>query len=107
MALREFSDERGRQWTVWDVYPALADRRHHNAGPPPGLRERRRFYENRIRSRARMSGGWLAFESRDGERRRLAPIPDVTKGWDCAADHQLQEWLGMAEPAPPPRRLIE
>lgn len=107
MALREFTDDRGRQWTVWDVYPTLVERRHRIAGPPPGVRERRRSYEHRARLGASMSAGWLAFESRDGERRRLAPIPEVAKGWDCAPDPELRMWLDRAEPAPPPRRLIE
>src|SRR5690349_4357733 len=25
MALREFTDDHGRRWTVWDVYPTLAE----------------------------------------------------------------------------------
>src|SRR5690349_5772151 len=73
--LREFTDERGRKWTAWDVFPTLAERRERDAGPPPGVRERRRFVEPRARISARMARGWLAFEAADGERRRLAPIP--------------------------------
>jgi len=108
MALREFTDAQGRQWTVWDVHPTLAERRKHNAGPPPGVRERRRSVEQRVRIRAEMSGGWLAFEARDGERRRLAPIPDAPKGWHMAAENELRTWCAMAKPAPPARgRLIE
>ena len=107
MALREFRDERGREWTVWDVYPTLAERRHRNAGPPPGIRERRRFVERRTRLDARMSGGWLTFESRDGERRRLAPIPAIPGGWEHAPDDQLRAWFALSQAAPPARRLIE
>jgi hypothetical protein len=107
MALREFVDERGREWRVWDVYPSLAERRHRTAGPPPGLRERRRYVETRVRVAPAMSRGWLTFESSDGERRRLTPIPDVPQGWDSANEHDLLEWCAAAQPAPPARRLIE
>ena len=107
MAIREFSDERGRYWMVWDVRPRLAERRKHNAGPSPGMRERRRYVEPRLHLRPSMSQGWLAFESRDGERRRLSPIPELPQGWDAAPQAQLRVWCAMANPAPPPRRLIE
>src|SRR5579872_3727791 len=107
MALREFTDSRGRRWMVWDVFPTLAERRHRNAGPPPGARERRRFYEQRPRISEAMSRGWLTFESSDGERRRLAPIPDAVTGWHNADEDELRTWCAQAEPAPPARRLIE
>lgn len=107
MALRKFMDERGRHWTVWDVYPTLAERRLRNTGPPGGLTERRCFHERRPRIRASLSQGWLSFESRDGERRRLAPIPETPQGWERVSDEELQSWCAKAQPAPPPRRLIE
>lgn len=107
MAFREFVDERGRKWTVWDVHPTLAERRRRNAGPPPGMRERRRFVEQRLHIRANMAHGWLAFEAQDGERRRLAPIPGDSEGWQNASVTQLRTWCARADPAPPARRLIE
>jgi hypothetical protein len=107
MASREFTDGRGRYWTVWDVHPALAERRQRNAGPPPGVRERRRHVEARPHLRVNMSRGWLAFEAQDGERRRLAPIPDMPNGWSNASVDVLRTWCAMAQPAPPARRLIE
>lgn len=107
MAFREFTDERGRQWSVWDVYPRLAERRQRDAGPPPGARERRRYVERRLHLRPSMTKGWLVFESRDGERRRLAPIPEMPAPWNQASVPQLRDWCAMAQPAPPPRRLIE
>ena len=107
MALREFTDRRGRRWTVWDVHPTLAERRRRNAGPPPGIRERRRSVEPRVRIQPSMSLGWLAFEANDGERRRLAPIPDLPLRWFDACDDELRTWCAMAQPAPPTRRLVE
>jgi len=107
MAIREFTDSRGRYWVVWEVHPTLAERRRRNAGPPPGVRERRRFVENRPRISPRMEGGWLAFEASDGERRRLAPVPDTPSDWERASEDQLRTWCALAEPAPPARRLIE
>ena len=105
MASREFEDSRGRRWTVWDVYPMLSERRRHEAGsPPPGMRERRRFVERRLHIRPSMSQGWLAFEERNGERRRLAPIPAE---WAVAPLETLRAWCDAADPAPPPRRLLE
>jgi hypothetical protein len=107
MACREFTDAVGRYWVVWDVYPTLAERRHRNAGPPPGTRDRRRFIERRAHLRHSMTKGWLAFEAADGERRRLAPIPEMPGGWAAATPEQLREWCTVANPAPPARRLIE
>ncbi|HEY2377368.1 MAG TPA: hypothetical protein VGH98_15430 [Gemmatimonadaceae bacterium] len=107
MALREFVDARGRRWTVWDVFPTLAERRVQNAGPPPGLRERRRYVESRTRVSTRMANGWLAFEAQDGERRRLAPVPETPEGWATVSEDCLRAWCETAEAAPPVRRLIE
>ena len=106
MAYREFTDDRGRGWKVWDVYPTLAERRLRAAGPPGG-RERRRLSERRLNVHPDMAHGWLTFESRDGERRRLAPIPKVEGGWSAASESELKAWCAAAAPAPSPRRLIE
>jgi hypothetical protein len=104
MAFREFTDEAGRKWTVWDVFPTFAERRERDAGPPLGVRERRRFAKPRAPISAQMARGWLAFEAADGERRRLAPIPN---GWADGSTEQLRGWCATAEPGPPVRRLIE
>lgn len=92
---------------AWDVYPTLAERRLRNAGPPPGLRERRRHAERRAHVDQSMARGWLVFEAQDGERRRLAPIPEAPNGWDAASEDELRGWCSTAAPAPPVRRLIE
>jgi hypothetical protein len=52
---------------------------------------------------AALSGGWLCFE-RDGEKRRLAPVPEH---WLDASDEELDALCRRSTPAPPTRRLIE
>jgi hypothetical protein len=106
MAYREFTDDRGRLWKAWDVYPTLAERRLRAAGPPRG-RERRRAAQQRPRVQANLERGWLTFESNDGQRRRLAPVPEYAGGWAAAPEDQLRAWCGQAVEAPSPRRLIE
>ena len=90
MAYREFIDAQGRQWTVWDVHPTLtqADRR-------------------RVALGEKMADGWLAFESGDRERRRLAPIPESPGGWQHASDAHLRSWLANAERVSTARRSAE
>jgi hypothetical protein len=91
--LREFDDERGRQWKVWEVHPTIAGRLRKRDVPLP--------------LRPEMAEGWLAFESEDGEHRRLAPIPDVPNGWVNADLGQVRRWCASARPVRRPRRLIE
>ncbi len=77
MALREFTDGGGVRWRVWKVIPLTSTR-----GPENG--------------RISMSGpvaGWLCFE-RDGEKRRLTPVPD---GWEALEEHDLCALLATAE----------
>lgn len=101
MACRDFADDGGRYWVVWDVYPTLAERRQKDAGAPLGTRERRRFRDRRAHPRTNATQGWLAFEAVDGERRRLVPIPEVPGGWDKATPEQLRAWCVMAKQSPP------
>jgi hypothetical protein len=89
MAHREFTDEHGRHWEAWEVFPTLVQ--EHAAeirrlAIAPGLAQ-----------------GWLAFRS-DTERRRIAPIP---AGWSTATEDGLRELLGRAGPISPVRRLVE
>ena len=71
MAYREFTDQAGVHWRVWDTYPGSASN-----------------------VRSVYAAGWLGFES-DAERRRLHPVP---QGWADAPDHQLWEYLRQALP---------
>ena len=105
MAHREFRDERGQLWEVWDVVPERRDRR---SGAERRRRARETFDRRKLRVlSAAVSGdlarGWLVFAS-PLERRRYAPLPDR---WAEASDEQLNVWRSAARPVPLPRRLIE
>jgi hypothetical protein len=84
MALRDFRDEVGREWQVWEVMTTGEDRK--TAGFPLSIPER-----------------WLAFQSRN-DRRRLSPVPE---GWSDCTEAELAELLKRATAAGRGRRLIE
>lgn len=72
MGYREFEDDAGRIWRVWDTRPVSA---------------------NALRSVSpTFAEGWLTFES-DTERRRLAPIPTE---WEAASSDLMVNWCGRA-----------
>jgi hypothetical protein len=71
MAYREFTDQAGVLWRVWDTYPSSVSN-----------------------VRSMYAGGWLGFEC-DSERRRLHPVP---ARWADAPDEQLWHWLRQASP---------
>jgi hypothetical protein len=72
VAYREFVDDAGTLWRVWDTYPVAAN----------ALRSVSPSY----------ASGWLTFESYS-ERRRLAPIPPE---WDFASDALMAHWCARA-----------
>jgi len=105
MAHREFRDQRGQLWEVWDVIPERRDRRS-------GLDRRRSPRETFDRRKMRvlsavitgdLAKGWLVFAS-PKERRRYAPLPER---WIEASEAQLNLWCETARPIPVPRRLSE
>ena len=72
MAYREFVDDAGTVWRVWDTHPVAA---------------------NTLRTVSpNYATGWLTFES-DAERRRLAPIPP---DWDMASRALMEHWCARA-----------
>jgi hypothetical protein len=72
MALREFEDQAGRRWAVWDTFPATT------AGLSPEYHD-----------------GWLTFD--DGtERRRLSPVPP---NWEALPLDRLTMLLRVADGA--------
>ena len=76
--LREFTDDDGLAWRVWDVTPSLHDRLSPSAQ----------------QIAVRVPGGWLCFES-SRERRRLTPIPDR---WDTLDENALKQICAEAKP---------
>lgn len=98
MAHREFRDEDGRSWQVWDVIPTLSLARAADEdaqGPPGDGPERRRSSRAATSSVAtEMRHGWLAFQCPD-EARRLAPIP---AGWADLTDGELAVLMRSATP---------
>jgi hypothetical protein len=105
MAHREFQDERGYDWEVWDVIPERRDRRR-------GVERRQHARETFDRRKMKvlsavitgdLAKGWLVFSSKF-ERRRFTPLPEH---WTDAGLAQLRAWCAKAVSLPPPRRLIE
>jgi hypothetical protein len=77
MALREITDERGMQWSVFAVQPVSTAR-------------------TMAATRAELAQGWLCFQC-DTERRRLPGIPT---GWESMGDPALLSLLSEAPVAP-------
>lgn len=78
MALREFTDERGGEWKVWDV---TADQIHPKTKAEDYMHD--------------LAEGWLVFEHADGEeKRRLCPFPE---GWENGSDADLRALLARAD----------
>jgi hypothetical protein len=106
MRYRVFEDYLGRQWEVWQTNPsasdrrskerrALADRRRERRADPPerrGEADRRTHGWARFPGIPQLEGGWLCFE-REGERKRLAPVPEA---WENADDLVLAHLCNFA-----------
>ncbi len=100
---RKYSDSWGRTWEVWMVHPSSIERRGierrtqvENAVYLIEQRlvgERRKVVGTRVAIASEYNNGWLCF-TRDGERRRLAPIPT---NWLSANENQLAEWCRAAK----------
>lgn len=106
MRYRVFDDYLGRRWEVWQTNPTISDRRSKERRENPDRRKRKRTYkperraegDRRVLSMARFPGipqleaGWLCFE-REGERKRLAPVPDE---WESVDDLTLAALCNFA-----------
>ena len=85
---RTFVDTVGVEWTAREI-----------AGPELTGRLATLLEHDRRR------GGWLVFESADGEKRRLAPYP---LDWRTITDYELERWCMRAVRVPPaPSRRAE
>lgn len=104
MPYKSFKAPDGSKWSVWPVFPTAAERRRSERrvaasaayrGP-----ERRNTPERRVRAlgartvlTAGYENGWLCFESEEGGKRRLVPIPDT---WHTAGPDKLWLWCRAA-----------
>jgi len=85
---RTFIDSVGVEWTVQEI-------------ATPELSETLA----RILEHDRRLGGWLVFESADGEKRRLAPYPP---DWRTMSAFEIERWCMRAIKVPPaPARRAE
>jgi hypothetical protein len=96
MGYRRFDDEQGRSWEVWEVHPALVERRL-NADRRMTARadeDRREAGDVRFPIPRELEGGWLTFQC-ETERRRLSPIPAQ---WLALSDEDLTLLAKNARP---------
>ena len=106
MRLRTFEDYLGRRWEVWQTNPSLTERRmrerrmleDRRSGRRAEAADRRTQADRRALGSARFPGvpqlesGWLCFE-REGERKRLAPVPEE---WESADEMILAHLCNFA-----------
>ena len=87
-AARAFVDSVGVAWTVREVTPLPLS---------PALERRLAGVERRR--------PWLLFESEEGEKRRLSPVPE---SWRELSDFVIERWCMRAKRVPPaPERRAE
>ncbi|HYD54581.1 MAG TPA: hypothetical protein VEA99_18245 [Gemmatimonadaceae bacterium] len=84
MPHREFVDSLGHHWDVWDVNPSQLS--FQGSSPAGGNEANAAGARSRTRLPQQFAAGWLAFE-REGEKRRLTPIPP---GWSLLDDDALE-----------------
>ena len=96
MSHREFLDEEGRSWEVWDVRPSTLDSSASIIDGPGELADLERHVRQLVRLNlpTELRGGWLAFRSRE-ESRRLVPIP---QRWVAMDDQDLALLVRAASP---------
>lgn len=107
MSYQNFRDPEKGRWDVWLVLPAAAERRKEerraasaaSAAAYTGIERRMTPSRRRISFplgfavQRGYENGWLCFESEQGEKRRLVPIPD---SWERASSEQLWRWCMLA-----------
>jgi hypothetical protein len=96
MSHREFVDEEGRSWEVWDVRPSTVDSSTSITDGTGELADLERHVRRLVRLNlpTELRAGWLAFQSGD-ESRRLAPIP---QRWVAMDDQDLALLVRAARP---------
>jgi len=78
---RSFTDAVGVEWAVREI------------GAPKMTQTLAKLLEQ-----DRRRGGWLVFESSEGEKRRLAPYPP---DWRTCSTFELERWCMKATRVPP------
>lgn len=92
MAYREFVDDSGLTWKVWDVKPAA---RHTPAVPIEAVGNSNNDGLRHVAPG--WASGWLAFQSEETSR-RLRPIP---RNWETTGEFKLRDYLRNADPVRP------
>jgi hypothetical protein len=87
---RTFRDSVGLTWEVHLVEPVLLSQRADSWLDKLSPQAASANHERRR--------PWLVFESSEGEKRRLVPIPD---DWTTCTDFVLERWCMKAHPVPP------
>jgi hypothetical protein len=100
VSFREFRDESGTEWEVWEIKPALLERRM--LADAPLDTERRTTSRRRAPVADELRFGWLVFQSSESKR-RLAPVP---AGWERFSREDLVELLARATHRPHPRLAL-
>ena len=87
-ATRTFTDSVGLEWTIREIAsPSLTSAMA------------------KVLDHDRRQGGWLVFESSEGEKRRLAPYPP---DWRTMSPYEIERWCMRATKVPPgPSRRAE
>lgn len=85
---RQFDDEAGRTWDVWEVHPSAVERRvnEERRKQDRNTPDRRQNQDIRFPMPRELAEGWLAFQSGE-ERLRLVPIPE---GWSGMSADELR-----------------
>ena len=101
MAKRQFTNEDGVAWVVWDVHPedlgrTQYDRRALTQPANATLRASGAAHRDERAVHPELQKGWLCFQS-DKEKRRFTPIP---VDWHELPDSVLRAMLEVATPAP-------
>lgn len=110
MPYKVFNAPDGTPWEVWMVMPTSMDRKrgeedgHSSAASGRSgsatidvSDHRRAGTGPRTVVSAGFENGWLCFESKSGEKRRLVPVPD---GWETASADKLWMWCRAAAEVP-------
>jgi hypothetical protein len=95
MSLRQFTDQAGSRWEVWDVRPTSLTRPF----PPVQEADPAQTITSLGPVRDSYAGGWLCFVRGD-EKRRLAPIPPE---WHLATEVELDALCREATEVAPSR----